>query len=47
MIIMLCNPVPGTKEAAVFCEAMAGGSWTVRHDKTKLELMRLLNWSAR
>lgn len=28
---------------AVLCEAMAGVSWTVQQDKTKLELMRLLN----
>ena len=29
----------------VKCETLTGGSWTVRHDRTKGELMRMLGWS--
>ena len=28
----------------VKCVALPGGSWTIRHDKTKTELMRMLRW---
>ena len=29
----------------VKCQALPGGSWTIRHDRTKAEIMRMLGWS--
>ena len=29
----------------VKCQTLSGGSWTIRHDRTKAELMRMLGWS--
>ena len=29
----------------VKCQHLPGGSWTIRHDRTKAELMRMLGWS--
>ena len=28
----------------VRCENLPGGSWTIRHDKTKAEFLRILRW---
>ena len=30
---------------SVKCQPLPGGSWTIRHDRTKAELMRMLGWS--
>ena len=30
---------------AVKCEKLPGGSWTIRHDRTKAEFSRMLSWS--
>ena len=30
---------------ALRCKALAGGGWTIRHDRTKVEVRSMLDWS--